>query len=70
MEPGDLRTDYVQSMSDGDLFDHIQSGGDIMLPLAATMSPLEMFCTIDHVRTLEGRSSKPHFPPKYEEPIQ
>ena len=70
LEPGDLRTDYVQSMSDQELFEHIQSGGDIMLPLAATLSPLDMFLAIDYIRTLKGRESKPAFPPQYVEPIR
>jgi hypothetical protein len=69
-EPADLRTEYVQSLSDQDLFDHLKEGGDLMLPLAATLSPLEMFFAIDHVRTLKDRPSKPHFSPKYEEPIR
>jgi hypothetical protein len=41
-----------------------------MVPLAATMSPLEMFYAIDHVRSLKNRPTKPHFPAKFEQPIQ
>jgi hypothetical protein len=70
MVPTDLRLDSVQSQSDPELFDHLVEGGDLMLPFAVTMSPLEMFFAIDHVRTLKDRPTKPHFPPKFEEPLR
>jgi hypothetical protein len=68
--PTDLRDGAVQSQSDRALFDHLQSGGDLMIPLAATMSPLEMFYAIDHVRSLKTRPTKPNFPAKFEQPIR
>lgn len=68
--PADLRLDEIQSKSDRVLFDHVESGGDLMIPLAATMTPLEMLLAIEHVRTLKDRPTKAHFAPKHQEPLQ
>lgn len=70
LKPTDLRQPRIQSMSDRALFNHIQEGGELMLPLAATLSPLEMLLAIEHVRTLEDRPSKPYFKPQFTEPIR
>jgi hypothetical protein len=48
--PADLRSVRVQAKTDEALFDHIQRGGELMLPLAATLSPLEMLLTIEYLR--------------------
>ena len=70
LKPTDLREGRIQKMTDRALFDHIHNGGKLMLPLAATLSPLEMLLAIAHVRTLKDRPSKPYFKPKFTEPIR
>ncbi len=70
LAPTDLRSDDVQSQSDEELFEHLQTGGGLMLPFAATLSPLEMLLSIEYMRTLKDRPSKPYFQPKYTEPLQ
>ncbi|MBW2535117.1 MAG: cytochrome c [Deltaproteobacteria bacterium] len=70
LAPADLRSPEVQGMSEQALFEHVQSGGSLMIPLGATMSPGEMLRSIDHLRTLEGRDSRPHFRPRNTEPIE
>ena len=68
--PADLRLDEIQSKSDRVLFDHLKSGGKLMVPLAATMTPLEMLLAIEHVRALKDRPTGAHFAPKHQEPLQ
>lgn len=68
--PTDLRLPKVQSKTDRELFDHLKTGGDLMLPFAATMSPLEMLLAVDHVRTLKDRPSTPYYKPKNPKPIE
>jgi mono/diheme cytochrome c family protein len=70
MKPTDLRSQRVQTKSDEALFQHLQTGGELMLPLAATMSPLEMLLAIEYLRTLKGRPSEPYFKPKFTAPIR
>ncbi len=69
-KPTDLRSRKVQSKSETALFEHLQNGGKLMLPLAATLSPVEMLLVIGHIRTLKERPSKPHFKPQFTDPIQ
>ena len=70
LAPADLRSAEVQAMSEEALFEHVQSGGSLMIPRGATMSPGEMLLSIDHLRTLEGRESRPHFRPRNTEPLE
>lgn len=70
MHPKDLRSDEIQRKSKQALFQHLQSGGEIMIPLAATMSPLEMLLVIDYVRTLKDKPSEPYFKRQFTEPIK
>ena len=67
--PKDLRATRVQQMDDKALFKHLKEGGELMLPLAATLSPLEMLLVIGHVRGLKKRPTRPHFKPQFTKPI-
>jgi mono/diheme cytochrome c family protein len=69
-KPADLRRDKVQAKSDEALFKHLQEGGELMLPLAATLSPVEMLLVIGHIRTLEDNPSRPYYNPQFTEPIR
>ena len=60
----------MQAQTDEALFDHLQEGGDLMLPLAATLSPMEMILTVEYLRTLERRPSTPYYKPQFTEPIK
>jgi mono/diheme cytochrome c family protein len=64
LAPTDLRGPDVQALDDRALFEHVQGGGALMLPFAATLSPRDMLLAIQHLRTLKDRPSKPHFSPK------
>ena len=66
-EPTDLRQSHVQNMTDAEIFAHVQEGGKLMLPLAATLSPLEILLVIDHVRDLTERPSTPYYKPQFTE---
>lgn len=68
--PTDLRQSSVQSKSNEELIEHLKSGGDLMLPLSATMSPVEMYLAIEHLRTLQGKPTRPYYSPKSAAPIQ
>jgi hypothetical protein len=68
--PTDLRHVDVQSRDTSALFAHLRSGGELMVPLAQTMSPAEMLLSIEHLRTLRDRPSEPFFEPAYTEPIR
>jgi mono/diheme cytochrome c family protein len=70
LKPTDLRSETVQAKTDQALFTHLKEGGKLMLPLAATLSPLEMLLVIGHVRTLKDRPSEPYYKPKFTEPIR
>lgn len=70
IKPTDLRISDVQSKSDQELFEHLRTGGELMLPLAATLAPIEMILAIEHLRTLKNRPSKPFFKPQFDEPIR
>lgn len=69
-KPTDLRKPKVQSKTDEALFKHLQEGGELMLPLAATLSPLEMLFVIGHIRTLKNNPSTPYYKPRFTEPIR
>jgi len=68
--PADLRDKSVQSQSTEDLLEHLKTGGDLMLPLATTLSPAEMLLVIEHLRSLRDRPSKPYYSPKSTTPIK
>ena len=68
--PTDLRSAKVQNKTEAALFKHLQGGGELMLPLAATLSPLEMLFVIGHIRTLKGKPSEPYYKPQFTEPIR
>jgi hypothetical protein len=70
IRPTDLRGVDVQSRDTRALYQHLQSGGELMVPLAQTMSPAEMLLSIEHLRTLRDRPSEPFFEPAYTEPIR
>ena len=70
VRPADLRSSSIQSKTEEDLFNHIKSGGKLMLPLSATMTPQEILLSIQHIRKLRGRGSVPYVEPQYTEPIQ
>jgi hypothetical protein len=70
LKPADLRSAAVQGRSDDELYRHLEEGGRLMLPLAATMSATEMLLAIEELRRLEDRPSKPHFAPRNTEPIE
>jgi hypothetical protein len=68
--PTDLRTEDVQSLTDEELFELLAEGGGVMIPFRETMSPLEVLLTIEHMRTLKNRPSRPFFEPQFTEPIR
>jgi hypothetical protein len=70
IKPADLRGGKVRKMTDRQIFEHVRGGGELMLPLAQTMSPRDILLTVGHVRTLSSAESKPHFEPQYTEPIR
>lgn len=69
-KPPDLRSPDIQSKTDRELFEHVKTGGDLMLPLAATLSPLDILLTAHHIRTLKDRPSKPYYPVRDAKPIR
>lgn len=69
-KPADLRSAHTQALTDEEIFTHVQEGGQLMLPLAATLSPVEIMLVIDHIRTLKDHPSTPHFKPQFTEPIR
>ena len=69
-KPADLRQPRIQQMDDRALFKHIEEGGQLMLPLGATLSPLEMRLAIEYLRTLKNKPSTPYFKPQFTEPIR
>ena len=69
-KPADLRSAHTQAMSDEEIFNHVKEGGELMLPLAATLSPVEIMLVIDHLRSLKDKPSVPHFKPQFTEPIR
>ncbi|MBW2277001.1 MAG: cytochrome c [Deltaproteobacteria bacterium] len=70
IKPTDLRGDKVQRLKDRQIFEHVRGGGELMLPLAQTMSPRDILLTVGHLRTLRAAESKPHFEPQYTKPIE
>lgn len=68
--PADLRSVHTQAMTDEAIFSHVENGGELMLPLAATLSPVEIMLVIDHIRTLKDNPSTPHFKAQFTEPIR
>jgi len=70
LKPADLRGDKVHKLTDRQIFEHVRSGGQLMLPLAQTMSPRDILLAVGHVRTLRAAESRPHFEPQYTKPIE
>ncbi len=68
--PTDLREDSVQSLTQQELFEYLKTGGDLMPPLNATMSPLEMLLAAEYLTTLKDRPSRPYYPPKNIKPLE
>jgi hypothetical protein len=66
----DLGSPGLQTRSDKDIFEQIAAGSARMIPLADTLTPLDILLAIRHVRTLAGAPSVPYFTPKYTEPIK
>ncbi|MBM4386220.1 MAG: cytochrome c [Deltaproteobacteria bacterium] len=61
----DLRSDAAQSLSDHDLYSIISGGFGKMLPLADTMTPLDIMLSISHMRSLKNAPSEPFFERKF-----
>jgi hypothetical protein len=64
VKPPDLRSPEIQGRSDRELFDHVTRGSDVIIPLAAVVTPLDRLLAIDHLRTLEDAPSEPFFEPR------
>ena len=66
----DLRSDKVQNLADVQIFEALSLGGEQMIPLAATISPLDRLLVIGYLRTLKGRPSRPFYRPRWVEPAE
>lgn len=69
IKPADLRASKVQSKTDRAIYSHIVSGGELMVPFQATMSPVDMMLAVEYVRTLSSKPGKPYFPRRHTKPI-
>jgi len=69
IRPPDLRAKELP-MEREDLFDYLREGGGDMLPLGSTLSPVEVLLTIEHMRRLADRPSRPVYPPQSDRPLQ
>jgi hypothetical protein len=70
VRPPDLRSPEIQSRSDEYLYEHITNGTKIIIPLAATVAPVDRLLAIEHMRTLAGAPSVPLFEPRNVEPVE
>jgi len=66
----DLRSPALQTRGDREIYDQIADGSLRMIPLADTLTPLEILLAIRHVRTLASAPSVPYFTPKFTQPIK
>ncbi len=70
IKPADLRSDKVQSMHPKAIYEHIESGGDLMVPFRATMSPRDILLTVGYIRILKDKPSAPYYPKEGTEAIR
>jgi hypothetical protein len=66
----DLRSDEIQNLADVQIFEALSLGSERMIPLAATISPVDRLLVIEYLRTLKGRPSRPFYPPRWVEPAE
>ena len=66
----DLRLPAAQGRTDREIYDQVQRGGAVMIPLDDTVTPLETLLAIRHLRSLASAPSKPFFPPQSAVPIK
>jgi hypothetical protein len=70
VRPGDLRSPEVQARSDRELYDHVTYGSDVLIPLAAVVTPLDRLLAIEYVRKLADAPSEPFYEPRNREPVR
>jgi hypothetical protein len=70
VRPPDLRAPEVQARSDRELYDHLSTGTDVLIPLAPIMTPMDRLLAIERMRALAGAPSEPLFEPRNVEPLK
>lgn len=70
VRPPDLRSPRIQSLDDRQLYDSIAKGTDVIIPLAAIVTPLDRLLAIEYVRGLADAPSEPFFEPRNVEPVR
>ena len=68
--PKDLGSLTVQRKSDKQLFQHLETGGRLMVPLLETMSKEDMILVIGKIRSLKGSASRPYFKTQFDTPLE
>jgi hypothetical protein len=66
----DLRSREIQSHGDRELYDSVSDGTEIIIPLAAIMTPLDRLLAIEYVRGLADAPSSPFYEPRNVEPVR
>lgn len=70
VRPPDLRAPEIQARGDGELYDHLTNGTDIIIPLAPIMTPADRLLAIERMRALAGAPSEPLFERRNAEPLK
>jgi hypothetical protein len=64
VRPPDLRSPEIQARTDRELYDHVTEGSEVIISLAAVVTPVDRLLAIEYVRSLHDAPSEPFFEPR------